>query len=298
MERKPSFSQSHPLLFGFILIAMAMALFFGAMAFFRGFSSEDGFSFGGSGKIGLVRIEGMIADSQPLTDWMGKLADDPEVKGVLVRVDSPGGLVAPSQEIYRATRSLALAKPVVATMGNVAASGGYYAVAPATVIVANPGSVTGSIGVKAELANFSTLMDKLGIRQELIASGKFKGAGSPLRPLTPEEREYLTVMVMDLHNQFVDDVAKARNMTRTEVEAVADGRGFTGRQALDLKLVDRLGGRDEAVALLKARCGLEGKVPLLEPPKEKRGLVERILGAVGFDPQNAATGPRWVFSYE
>lgn len=297
MERTPSFSQRRPLLFGFILIMAAMVPVLGAMAFFHGWNG-NGFSVGQTDKLGLVKVQGMITDSGPATEWIAKLRDDGEVRGVLLRVDSPGGLVAPSQEIYRAVKELAAKKPVVVSMGNVAASGGYYVAAPATVIVANPGSVTGSIGVKAELANFQGLMEKLGVGHELIASGKYKGAGSPMRSLTPEERAYLTALVLDLHGQFVADVARSRNMTVAQVEKVADGRGFTGRQALELKLVDRLGGRDEAVSLLKAKCGITGKVPLLEAPKEKKPWLERILSAMGLDPQNALSGPRWVFSYE
>ncbi len=165
--KKASFSRRHPVLFGLILLMAAMALFGGAMAAFHLLPAGE---FTGA-RLGLVRVEGLITDSEELVDWIRALERDESVKGVLVRIDSPGGVVAPSQEVFAAVRGLAAVKPVVASMGALAASGGYYVAAAADVIVANPSSLTGSIGVRMELLNIRELAEKIGLTQTLIASG-------------------------------------------------------------------------------------------------------------------------------
>jgi protease-4 len=282
MARNPEtssakFSEQHPLLFGVLLIILAVALFTGAMAFFRGLGGKSKPLAGD--KIGLCKIEGMITDAREVTDFLAELKNDDSVKGVLLRIDSPGGAVAPSQELYQSVRELAKVKPVVVSMGTAAASGGYYAAAPATLIVANPGTITGSIGVRAEYVNLQGLMDKLGLKSDLLASGKLKAAGSPTQPLTPEQRSYLMALIMDLHQQFVADVAAGRGLPEDAVAKLADGRALTGRQALEAKLVDKLGGQELAMSTLREMVKLDAKAPVIEGPEKKLPLLPRLLGA-------------------
>lgn len=282
MARNPEastskFSEQHPLLFGVLLIILAVALFTGAMAFFRGLGSK-GSSLTGD-KLGLCKIEGVITDARAVVDFLHELRTDESVKGVLVRIDSPGGAVAPSQELYQAVAELAKVKPVVASMGTAAASGGYYAAAPATLIVANPGSITGSIGVRAEYVNLQGLMDKLGLKTDMLVSGKLKAAGSPTQPLSPEQRAYLMALILDLHQQFVSDVASARGLDEAAVAKLADGRAMTGRQALEFRLVDKLGGQELAMDTLREMVKAKANIPVLEGPEKKLPLLPRLLGA-------------------
>lgn len=294
MEAKLRFSQKHPFLFGVTLILLAVALISGAMAFF---SSRDGFSPFAGDKLGQVNVFGVIMESRPVVDWINTLKADDSVKGVLLRVDSPGGAIAPSQEIYRAVANLAKVKPVVASFGTVAASGGYYISAPATKIVANPGSLTASIGVKVEFMTFGATLEKLGIKPEILTTGRFKSSGTPLKDLTPAQREQLMSLLDDMQEQFVSDVALGRGMKPEEVRAIADGRAVTGRQALVYGLVDRLGGRDEAIEQLKELCKISGRVPLVEGPQEEKTLLERFAGVKSEDLQAFLKAPGWIFSY-
>jgi len=277
-ETKPGFSEQHPLLFGIALIIVAVALFTGAMAYFRSLGGHGTRALTGD-KMGLCKIEGVITDAREVVDFLRELRDDSSVKGVVLRIDSPGGAVAPSQELYQAVKALAKIKPVVVSMGTAAASGGYYAAAPATLIVANSGSITGSIGVRAEYVNLQGLMDKLGLKTDLMATGKFKAAGSPTVPLTPEQRAYLMALITDLHRQFVADVAEGRKMPLEAVEKLADGRAFTGRQAQEFGLVDKLGGLETASETLREMVKLSPKADVVEGPEKKLPLLPRLLGA-------------------
>jgi protease-4 len=274
---KGKFSERHPLLFGMILILLAVALFTGAMAFFRSLGGKSRPLAGD--KVGLCRLEGVITDAKDVVDFMRDLREDDSVRGVLLRIDSPGGAVAPSQELYQAVKALAAKKPVVVSMGTAAASGGYYAAAPATLIVANPGSVTGSIGVRAEYVNLQGLMAKLGLKSDILASGRMKAAGSPTQAMTPEQRAYIMGMIMDLHDQFVSDVAEARGLDKKVVAKLADGRALTGRQALAARLVDKLGGQELAMQTLREMAKVDRKATVIEGPEKKLPLLPRLLGA-------------------
>lgn len=291
---KPGFTARHPILFGFSLLILVMALFWGAMAFFNGNLKSRLFA---TDAIGLVKIDGMITDPIPTVRFIRKLRDNPAVKGVLLRVNSPGGLIAPSQELYLAVKRCAEIKPVVASFGSLAASGGYYAAAPSTLIVSNSGSLTGSIGVKAEYASIKDLMDKIGIKPEIITSGKFKAVGSPMLKLTAEQRAYLQNLIMDMHDQFVSDVAAARGMDKQDVEKIADGRALTGRQALELGLVDKLGGYEDAVAYLKVKSHIQGDAVLIEGPEKKVPFLAKFLSYLGIAPQGNTSADGWRFSY-
>lgn len=278
---KSSFSQRRPLLFGLMLaMAATTILVMGVAAFRVAFGDQDTELDTSDDKIGIVRVTGVIAASEPVTDWITKLRDTPSVRGVLVRVNCPGGAVAPSQEIYDALLKLADAKPVVVSMGTVAASGGYYVSAPAHQIFANPSTLTGSIGVIMELSNLEGLFDKLGIERQALTSGPLKDAGSPFRAMTEKDREYLMGIIADIHEQFVSDVAAARGLETEALRPIADGRALTGNQALEAGLVDKLGGFEDALAELKTLCALEGDVPTVEQPKKKAPLLQQILGHI------------------
>lgn len=258
-----------------MLLMAAVVLFTGAMAAFRLGPSQSS-----SGeRLGVVNLTGIILDSGPVVDWIETLARDESIEGVLLRVDSPGGGVAASQEIFAAVARLEKIKPVVASFASVAASGGYYAALPSTRIVANPGSVTGSIGVKMDYLSFEGLARDLGVSRELIASGANKGAGSPFEALTPEQRAMLQGLVDDMHQQFVADVAASRHLDPGEVAKLADGRPFTGSQALKVGLVDQLGGRREALDLLKELAGITGEPELVEGPPANLSLLEQLVGS-------------------
>lgn len=276
MPKKNSFSQRHPFIFGVGILVAAVVLVMGATAALRHYLFEGDLVTGD--RLGVVRVEGVILDSRRITDWMKRLREDDEVLGVLLRINSPGGAVAPSQEIFTGVKRLAAVKPVVASMSSLGASGGYYVAAAAHKIVANPATITGSIGVKMELSNVEELMQKIGVSHESLVSGEMKDAGSPFKPLTPEEREHLKSVVMDLHEQFVTDVAEGRKMERAKVAELADGRIFTGKTALDNGLVDELGDLERSFDLLKEMCKVKGKIPVVEGPKEEKTLLRELLG--------------------
>jgi len=283
--RNKGFSQKHPFLFGLTLILAAMILLAGVMAAFRHFSGGSsgsaGLDFDGD-KLGIVRISGMITSSEKTNAWIRELRDDSSVKGVLVRVNCPGGAVAPSQEIFHAIERLAKAKPVVVSMASLAASGGYYVSAPAQMIVANPSTITGSIGVIMEMSNLEGLFEKLGIERQALTSGKLKDAGSPFRAMTAEDRAYLMGMIKDIHEQFLSDVAGARKIDVETLRPIADGRALTGNQALKVGLVDKLGGFEDAVAELKTLCGVDPnkRMPVKDGPVEEKPWIKKILGAI------------------
>ncbi|HWR72668.1 MAG TPA: signal peptide peptidase SppA, partial [Nitrospirota bacterium] len=193
-------------------------------------------------KIALVKIEGLIAASEKIIEELGDYADDSSIKAIVIRVDSPGGGVVASQEIHNAVKKAKQSgKKVVVSMGSVAASGGYYLAAPADKIVANPGTLTGSIGVIMEFATIEKLLEKIGVKGMVIKAGEYKDMGSPFRDMTEQEKKLLQSVMDDVHAQFIQAVAEGRRLPLATVQAIADGRIFTGRQAMELKLVDQLG---------------------------------------------------------
>ncbi len=298
MEKKADFSQRHPILFGVLLLTAATALIISALAAFRFWVLDDAKPMLGGERLGIARVEEVIMQSERLTDWLSTLRDDDTVKGVLLRVDSPGGSVGPSQEIFQAVKDLAAVKPVVVSMGAVAASGGYYVACPAHVIVANPGTITGSIGVKMELANYMGLAEKIGVDFTTIASGKFKDTGNPFDELTEDERNLLTSVVMDLYDQFVGHVAESRKLPDEKVRQVADGRILTGRQALEEGLVDKLGSMETAMDTLKAMANVPDDVRITDGPKEPDEFFKNFFQSLlPLDPAEKLRG-RWMrFSY-
>jgi protease IV len=233
-------------------------------------------------KVAVVEISGPIISSQRPVQLLEGYRKDTSVKAVVVRVDSPGGGVGASQEIFAEVRRTAEVKPVVVSMAGVAASGGYYLAAPATRILANPGTITGSIGVIMGVTNVQDLLEKIGLRSEVVKSGEFKDIGSPLRPWTEHDRRILQGVIEDVHQQFVTAVATGRGMTEEEVGLLADGRILTGRQALEAGLIDALGNLPDAISVAAELAGIDGEPRIVYPPRERSGVLDYLLeGAVG-----------------
>ena len=239
----------------------------------------------GQDGVAIVRVEGPILDSSQTVAELQTFAEDPLVKAIVVRIDSPGGGVAPSQEIYNAVKRVRKEqnKTVVASMGTVAASGGYYIAVATDRILANPGTLTGSIGVIMQMANFQELLEKIGVKSVVVKTGRFKDLGSPFRPMGEEERELLESVMNDTLSQFIEAVADGRSMDAADVEQLADGRVFTGRQAKSVLLIDEIGDLHDAVKLAGELSGIEGKPRVLETTKPfsfQEFLESTFLGGV------------------
>ena len=228
-------------------------------------------------RIALIRVEGVIMDAQSTVGELKRFGENPSVKAIVLRIDSPGGGVVPSQEIHDAVQRVRQKsnKMVIASMGSVAASGGYYIAAATDRIIANPGTLTGSIGVIMETANVEGLLKKIGVEGVVVKSGKFKDVGSPLRKMSDEERALLQSVMDDVHKQFIEAVAAGRALEPTAVQALADGRIFTGRQAKDAKLVDELGDLEDAIQLAAELAGIEGEPKVVEP--RRRFSIRELL---------------------
>jgi len=229
--------------------------------------------------VGVVEIEGAIADARSTIENLRRFRENEDIKAIVVRINSPGGAVGPSQEIYREIRKTVTVKKVVASMGAVAASGGYYAACAADGIVANPGTITGSIGVIMGYTNFRQLLDKIGMVPVVIKSGPYKDTGSPTREMRDDEREILQNITNGIHGQFVTAIADGRKMDRSQVEQLADGRIFTGEDAKLKGLVDRLGNFEDALAWAGEMGGIDGEVVPVYARDEKLTLLRYLLSS-------------------
>ncbi|MCS7149262.1 MAG: signal peptide peptidase SppA [Caldimicrobium sp.] len=229
----------------------------------------------GKPKIGVLEVKGVIFDSETYLPAIRELKERKDIKAVVLRIDSPGGAIGPVQEIFEELQSLRQSKPLFVSMGGVSASGGLYLALAGQRIFANPGTITGSIGVMIQLPNFEKLMDKIGISAEVIKSGDFKDTGSSFRKLSERERKYLQEKVNALHHQFVRKIAEERKIELEKVKVMADGRIFTGEEALSLGLVDELGNFYRAVEAAKKAANLE-KAELLYFP-EKKGFLSKFI---------------------
>ncbi|MGE5664791.1 MAG: signal peptide peptidase SppA, partial [Deltaproteobacteria bacterium] len=227
-------------------------------------------------KVAILPINGLISDSEEPIRQLKEFAKDDSVKAIVVRINSPGGGVVPSQEIYEEIRKLKGKKVVVASMGALAASGGYYIACAADRIYANPGTITGSIGVIMQFVNVKDLIEKIGVKGVVVKSGELKDAGSPLRDMTPEERQYLQGVIDNVHAQFVQAVADGRRLDVEAVRKIADGRIFSGEQAKALGLVDALGDQEDAVADAARMAKIEGEPRVVTPPKKKLSILELL----------------------
>ena len=256
-----------------LLSAVALGVLFFGMVFLASLLSgnkrtSSTLQVVGADKIALVKLEGLLITSEHAVEELNGYAEDSSIKAIVLRIDSPGGGVVVSQEIYNAVKNARKAgKKVVASMGTVAASGGYYVAAAADKIVANPGTLTGSIGVKMEFANIEKLLEKIGVRGVVVKAGEYKDVGSPFRDMSEPEKKILQDVIDDVHSQFIKAVAEGRNMQEADVRAIADGRIFTGRQALDLKLVDQLGDLTDSIKAAGNLVGIKGKPRVIEKRK-------------------------------
>ena len=230
-------------------------------------------------KVALVRVTGIILDSTAVIEELKGYSKDSSVKAIVLRVDSPGGGVAPSQEIYEEIVKIKEKKKVVVSMGSVAASGGYYISAPADVIVANPGTLTGSIGVIMEIPNVSDLMEKIGVKTQVVKSGRHKDMASVFKSLTPEDKEILQTVLDDVHDQFIEAVSEARGMEYEAVRKLSDGRIFTGRMAKELGLVDELGNLEDAIMLAGKLAGIKGE-PNVVYKEEEFSFIDILRGDI------------------
>ena len=264
----------HPILFGFLLLLGVGVLFFLVITYFtRGvvdFSAKD--------KVGVVIIRGFIGDSKDTVDKLDEYARDESIKAVVLRLETPGGAIVPSQEIYEKVLKVKAEKSVVASMGTVAASGGYYIACAADRIVANPGTITGSIGVIAQFSQVEELMKKIGLKATIIKSGKYKDVGSPVREMTEDEKRIIQALIDDIYEQFVEVVVENRNIPKEKITNIAGAKAFTGRQALEFGLVDELGTMEYSVDLAAKLAGIEGEPDVVYPKERRGGLLRYILG--------------------
>ena len=262
---------------GCLVVVIGLFIFGAIIAAMREDSGELSLS---TNKIAVLPIEGEILDSRETLETLHRYADNNTVKGIVVRINSPGGAIAPSQEIYSEIRRVRekSGKPIVASMDSVAASGGYYIAVGCDRIVANPGSITGSIGVILQWMEMKDLVQWAKMKPETITSGELKAAGSPYRELSDAERAYFQRIVTQLHVQFVKAVAQGRSgkLTEAEVTRVADGRVFTGEEAHALKLVDELGSLDHAIRLTAKLAGIKGEPATIYPKRRDVTLLELL----------------------
>ncbi len=229
-------------------------------------------------RVGVVEIRGTIVDARETLKSLKAFRKDPNIKAVLVRIDSPGGGIAPSQELFREIKRVAGEKPVVASLGAVAASGGYYVAAAAQRIFSSPGTITGSIGVVSYFPNLKELFEKIGFQSVIIKSGPYKDVGNPGREMTPQEKELIQATIDEAHRQFVADVAQGRGIPEEKILGIADGRILMGEMALKLGLIDELGNLEDA-AMAAARMGqIEGEPELIYAKKPRLSLLDFLLG--------------------
>ena len=228
-------------------------------------------------KVGVLPIEGLITDSFKINQQIDEFAKDSSIVAVVVRINSPGGSVGAAQEIYDAILELKKKKKVVVSMGSIAASGGLLIACAGDKIVANPGTITGSISAIMQFANFEELMKKVGVKSSVVKSGPYKDIGSPMREMTPEEQAIVQELVDDIYNQFIDVIVRNRKLTREQVAAIADGRVFSGRKAKEYGLVDQLGNMDAAAKLASVLAGKDGQYELVFPKKTGRGIFDLMF---------------------
>lgn len=279
---RPPFRKRHPLIFWILVLLLVLFAFFLLRLAFGGKSMMAG-----GDRIALVAIRGPILDAEPTLAWIRKIENNPSVRGVLLRIDSPGGGASSSQEIYSALARLGARIPLAASMGATAASGGYMVAMGAQRVFANPSTITGSIGVRMDIPQLQGLMEKVGLGRETLVAGEYKDAASVTRPLSPRDRAYLEGLLREMHAQFIGIVMKGRHMDRERAGSLANGKIFTGEEALKLGLIDALGGQDEALAWLSEKTGVPAARDLLKRPSEKGMLFDMLLtlaGMAGIDP--------------
>jgi len=276
------FSRRHPYLFSFLIfstlitVAVISVLLLITTTVKRA-GLSDLIVEPGDGQVGVVEIQGVITESKETLNLIKRFRENDDIKAIVIRIDSPGGVIGPSQEIYREIRKTTQKKKIIASMGSIAASGGYYIAAATNGIVANPGTITGSIGVILAYTNFRAVLDKIGMVPVVIKSGPFKDMASPTKPMSKEEKEVLQAFVDQAHQQFVTAIAQGRDMDLEHVKSLADGRIYTGEEAAKQGLVDRLGNFEDAVEWAGQLGGIQGSVSTVYQKKEKFSFLKYIV---------------------
>lgn len=283
MSDTRSFTTRHPFLTGFIFMTMAGVIFFAGISFLitKMVKPSDPFFGRVTDGVGVIEVKGVILDTENLLRDIRLLNEEHTIKAVVIRIDSPGGAVGASQELFTEIKRLARAKPVVASLGSVAASGGFYAAIGAHKIIASPGTLTGSLGVIMKFPNLEEIFKKIGYRSETIKSGKFKDIGATNHTITPEERALLQDVIDTVHQQFIAAIAESRTLSVADVTKVADGRIFSGEQAKELGLIDELGNFHDAIILAAKLGKMDTKnfPELVYPPKDAAGLLSSLLSS-------------------
>ncbi len=261
-----------------IVIGIGAILFFYLML--KNISDYDADVVIGSGdRIAIVELKGVILSSEDIVRQLKKYNEDRSIKGILFRIDSPGGGVVASQEIYEEVKKIRdQKKSIVVSMGSLAASGGYYVACPANKIVANPGTLTGSIGVISQFMRYDSLLGKIGVEVNTVKSGKFKDAGNPFRAMTSDDKQYFQKLMDDVHRQFITAIETERKLNHDSVAAFADGRVFTGEQALKMGLVDTIGTYEDAVMITARLAGIKGTPSIVKEKKRTLTFYDMVFG--------------------
>jgi protease-4 len=267
------FSRRHPFLFFTLIFTTVVATALVLMAFLFTLGTRDS-EFGLGEKVGVIEINGIIADSKYVLNHLKRFREEHSIKAIVVRINSPGGAVGPSQEIFREIRKTSDTKKVVASMGTIATSGGYYIAAGANGIVANPGTITGSIGVIMGFTNYEELLHKIGLVPVVVKSGEYKDIGSPVRKMQPEEKKILKNFAKKIHKQFIEDIIDGRKLDRGKVESLADGRIFTGQESKEFGLVDRLGNLEDAIEWAGRLGGIKGRISTVYAKEKKLSILK------------------------
>jgi protease-4 len=272
-------ASKHPILRGLGIISVLVLVLFVTVFLYAYLTGGDSkaLSFLSGEGVGVLQVEGAIEDSHSILNELKRFKEAPWIRAIVIRIDSPGGAVAPTQEIFEEIQKMKNQKPLVASMGGMATSGGYYIASACDEIVANPGTLTGSIGVIMQLGNVEELMKKIGVRSYNVKSGANKDIGSPFQPLSSEGKAILQSLVDNVHNQFVGAVAEGRNMDAAVVKKLADGRVYSGAQAKELGLVDQLGNLEDAIELAAKRAGLGDAPAVYYSRSEQERWWERLF---------------------
>jgi protease-4 len=268
-----TFRQKHPILLGLFILTGIFFLFLGGVSLLISSlisNTPSADFFAGKEGVGIVDLKGLIVSPEEILKNLTEFRNNPDVKSIVLRIESPGGAVGAAQEIYQEVKRTNGVKPIIASMGSMGASGGYYAALGAENIIANPGTMTGSIGVIVKFPNLEGLFEKIGYKSVVIKSGPLKDIGASNRAMSEEEHQLMQDLIDNVYNQFVRDIAEARDLPVETVSELADGRIYTGEQALEVGLIDSLGNFTDAITLAADMGGLDTENPQLIYPKVDR----------------------------
>ena len=285
--------KSHPLITGCLITVLVVLFIVGVGVIAFKFLGKDKMTLVSGEKVGVVEIKGLITDSKAVLKQLDRFKEDQTIKAIVVRINSPGGAVGPSQEILREVEKVRQKKKIVASLGTVAASGGYYIACGADLIMANKGTATGSIGVIMQFTNVEALTKKVGLDFFTLKSGRYKDVGSPFRSMTPEEREYMQHLLDNIYQQFISDVARNRKIPADKMRSLAEGKVYTGEEAKQVGLVDEFGNVEDAIEKAGRLGGIKGKVEAVYPQKEGFSLLRLLTGEAGEESLSNLVGLRY-----